>query len=49
MAYIVKDSTAVEELRGNVKEIRNNFENYAPTDHELIIEISKGKQKLEKR
>lgn len=49
MTYIVKDSTAVEELRGNVKEIRNNFENYAPTDHELIIEISKGKQKLEKR
>lgn len=49
MTYIVKDSTAVEQLRGNVKEIRNNFENYAPTDHGLIIEISKGKQKLETR
>lgn len=49
MTYIVQDSTAVEELRGNVKEIRNNFENYALADHGLIIEISKGKQKLETR
>ena len=49
MTYIVKDSTAVEELRGKVKEIRNSFENYAPADHGLIIEISKGNQKLETR
>ena len=32
----------------NLIEIRDNFANYAPTDHELIIENPKAKQKLEK-
>ena len=48
MTYIVDHSTALEELRENLIEIRNNFANYAPTDHGLVIENLKAKQKFEK-
>ena len=48
MTYIVDHSTALEELRENLIEIRDNFANYAPTDHGLVIENLKAKQKFEK-
>ena len=46
MTYIVDLSTALEELRENLIEIRDNFANYAPTDHGLVIENPKAKQKF---
>ena len=48
MTYIVDDSTDLEELREDLIEIRDNFGNYAPTDHGLVIENHKAKQKIEK-
>ena len=48
MTYIVDLSTALEEPRENLIEIRDNFANYAPTDHGLVIENPKAKQKYEK-
>ena len=48
MTYIVDLSTALEETRENLIEIRDNFANYAPTDHGLVIENPKAKQKFEK-
>ena len=46
MTYIVDLSTALEELRESLIEIRDNFANYAPTDHGLVIENPKAKQKF---
>ena len=48
MISIVDHSTAHEELMENLIEIRHNFANYAHTDHGLVIENSKAKQKFEK-
>ena len=48
MTYIVDHSTALEELRESLIEIRDSFANYAPTDHGLVIENPKTKQKFEK-
>ena len=48
MTYIVDHSTALEELGANLIEIRGNLANYAPTDHGLVIENPKAKQKFEK-
>ena len=49
MTYIVDHSTALEELRESLIEIRDSFANYAPTDHGLVIENPKAKEKFEKR
>ena len=48
VTYIVDYSTALEELRESLIEIRDSFANYAPTDHGLVIESPKAKQKFEK-
>ena len=49
MTFIVNDSTALEKLSENLIEIRDNFANYAPTDHALITENLKENQKLKRR
>ena len=48
MTYIVDHSTSVEELRKNIIEMRDSFAKYTPTDHGLVIENPKAKQKFEK-
>ena len=48
VTYIVDHSTALEELRENLIETRDNSANYATTDHGLVIKNPKAKQKFEK-
>ena len=49
VTYIVDHSTALEELRESLIEIRDSFANYAPTDHGLVIKAPKQSKNLRKR
>ena len=48
LTYIIGNHNALENLKQRLAEAHDEFAHYAPTDHELVVENSKEKVKLEK-